>query len=66
MQSLDVRLKALEAEALTAEPSSAERMHAYCQSLGLDVPPVGNLNATEWLETVSLEVLQAMLASAGR
>jgi len=66
MQSLDVRIKALEAEALTAEPSSAEHLYAYCQSLGLDVPPVGNLNATEWLETVSLEVLQAVLTSAGR
>jgi hypothetical protein len=66
MQSLDVRLKALESQALNAEPASASRMFEWCQSQGLDVPPIGDLSATEWLETVSLEVLMAMVASAGR
>jgi hypothetical protein len=58
MPSLDVRLKALEVEALTTEPASAERMAAYCQSMGLKAPPIGNLS--EWLATAPTDTLRTI------
>lgn len=61
MPSLDVRLKALEAEALTAEPASFERMATYCQSMGLEAPPIGNLSANKWLATVPTDTLRTIL-----
>jgi hypothetical protein len=60
MPSLDVRLKTLEAEALTAEPASAERMATYCQSMGLEAPPIGNLTANDWLATVPTDTLRTI------
>ena len=60
MPSLDVRLKALEAEALTTEPASAERMATYCQSMGLEAPPIGNQTANEWLATVPTDRLRTI------
>ncbi|PUE62579.1 hypothetical protein B9Z45_03095 [Limnohabitans sp. 2KL-17] len=61
MSSLDVRLKALEAEALTTEPASVERMASYYQSMGLEMPPINDLTTNEWLATVPTDTLRNIL-----
>ncbi|MEN9375887.1 MAG: hypothetical protein RL710_1044, partial [Pseudomonadota bacterium] len=37
-----------------------------CQSRGLEVPPVGDLTVTEWLENVPRAVLRTILESHDR
>lgn len=61
MRSLKVRLEALEAKDLIAELATAERVFAYCQSVGLDVPPIGNASVMEWFAIVPTNTLHAIL-----
>ena len=66
MHSLDARLKVLEAATKPEEAASAHRMFDWCQSRGLEVPPVGDLTVTEWLENVPRAVLRTRLESHDR
>jgi hypothetical protein len=61
MQSLDVRLKALETEAAQLVEASAKRIFDWCQTNGFAVAPVGQLNTAQWLATVATDTLSAIL-----
>lgn len=61
MRSLKVRLGALEARDLITDLATAERVFAYCKSVGLDVPPVDNASVTEWFAIVPTNTLYAIL-----